>query len=174
MIMRYMKVVFISILLGVPFFDLQASCCASTKKAVQGVSTKFADMQAAVTQGAISVVQQLVEAGYSVDAIDAKGKTALHYAVSAGHENIARYLVANGADVNRQDVWGLTVLADHVFEGNLLAVRLLLALGARVGLEGEDKVELLDAAHRSPSSNRQTIIKLLEDHKPSLGIAVVQ
>lgn len=45
-------------------------------------------------------MQQLLEAGADIDAVNAFGNTPLHIACLNGHESVSRHLVASGAACN--------------------------------------------------------------------------
>lgn len=69
-----------------------------------------------------------------VDSRDARGVTALCYAISAGATGLAEKLIARGADVNVVMENGCSVLGMAVGSGDAKAISLLLKHGANVNL----------------------------------------
>lgn len=65
-----------------------------------------------------------------VDAVDADGRTALHFAAGLGVEEALRALAAAGADLGRLDRQGLTALHMAAGYGRAAAIKALLELGA--------------------------------------------
>jgi ankyrin repeat protein len=59
---------------------------------------------------ALAAAEALVDAGAAIDARDARGRTALHYAAATGYTDVAKMLAAHGADLNAADEDGVTPL----------------------------------------------------------------
>ncbi|KAI5474195.1 26S proteasome non-ATPase regulatory subunit 10, partial [Pseudohyphozyma bogoriensis] len=77
--------------------------------------------------GNLEVVQLLVGAGADVNAVNAKGMTALHYAASKGHVSVGRLLISKGADINTRDRANQLALHRAATTGALPFVHLILA-----------------------------------------------
>ena len=60
---------------------------------------------------ALAAVTRAVEGGADVDAVDARGSTALHHAVDKGFDAVVSYLVAQGAALDAVNARGQTPLA---------------------------------------------------------------
>jgi len=59
---------------------------------------------------ALATAEALLDAGAAIDARDARGRSALHYAASVGYTDVVKLLVERGADLKAVDVDGLTPL----------------------------------------------------------------
>ena len=59
---------------------------------------------------ALATADALLVAGAAVDELDARGRTALHYAAAAGYTDVAKRLVAQGASLLVTDADGVTPL----------------------------------------------------------------
>ena len=57
---------------------------------------------------ALETADALLEAGATIDARDARGRTALHHAAAAGYTDVALLLVERGADLGAADADGVT------------------------------------------------------------------
>lgn len=79
---------------------------------------------------ALRDARTLIAAGAEIDAADARGRTALHYAAEAGSEATVALLLLAGADVERPDGQGDTALHLAVAKGFDPAARALLEAGA--------------------------------------------
>jgi len=112
----------------------------------------------AAREGALDVVQSLIEAGADLDAVDAEGVNALIFATVGGHLETTAALLAAGADPNVADSYGRTVLFAAVdldaAAGRSAAsglgpadiVKLLLAKGADADVALTDKLPIDDRA----------------------------
>ena len=74
----------------------------------------------------------LIDAGASLDAVDAEGATALLHAASEGHARICSLLLALGTDVTARDKGGCTALHVAALEGNVSAIEVLVRGGAKL------------------------------------------
>ncbi|RPI58093.1 MAG: ankyrin repeat domain-containing protein, partial [Lysobacterales bacterium] len=59
---------------------------------------------------ALATADALLAAGAAVDALDGRGRTALHYAASVGYTDVAKRLVEHGASLLVTDADGVTPL----------------------------------------------------------------
>lgn len=83
--------------------------------------------------------------GFSVDARDKEGHTALQWAAYQGFEDLVRFLISQGAAVNAADATGRTALHWAASRGCFNAARILLATNADPKLktdEGETAEQL--------------------------------
>jgi uncharacterized protein len=85
----------------------------------------------AAEAGGLLRVKQLLAAGASVKARDARGRTALMAATYGNRVETARVLIAAGSDVNQADREGVTPLAHAKKQGYDGMVRILEGAGAR-------------------------------------------
>jgi hypothetical protein len=74
----------------------------------------MASLHEAAFQGDPSVVQQLLDIGELVAAVDTEGRTSLHSAARAGHDSVMQLLLARGASVHAADTKRRTPLAMQV------------------------------------------------------------
>lgn len=79
----------------------------------------------------VAVVRLLLSNGADVEAVDAYGATALHYAVDFDTEQALRVLLEHGADVDVQAGDGKTALQMAKNIGNDALVQILIEYGAR-------------------------------------------
>lgn len=92
-----------------------------------------------VPAGAVSA---LLSAGADVNAVDAKGWTALMYAAQTHHDSgleMTKSLVAAGADVNISDAEGQTALMLAAKTNSVKTVKALLEAGARAFVNAKDR-----------------------------------
>jgi ankyrin repeat protein len=59
----------------------------------------------------VDAAQVLVRGGADVEAVDATGRTALHFAASHGFDDFAEFLIAHGADAATEDEDSTTAAA---------------------------------------------------------------
>lgn len=89
-------------------------------------------LQAAARDGNLERVRQLVQEGASLDAVDARGWTALSRAANRGHTEVVRFLAVIGAAVNAVASDGWTPVMRAARGGHFDVVRLLVEHGAAV------------------------------------------
>jgi ankyrin repeat protein len=77
---------------------------------VKGRGREGSPLRAAAYYGRADVAKLLVERGANLNARDAAGRTALHYAAQEGYPDIARLLLEHGAHVNATDASGVAPL----------------------------------------------------------------
>ena len=126
-------------------------------------------LHVACIHGALAVAQLLAPwLSNSLDALDAAGMAALHYASRDGHAPLCRALLANGAEIGVASGTGATPLVLAAEGGHVAVIRVLLSaiddasrrthLGRRVGPEGQTALHA--AAARDAAA---TVAALLED-----------
>lgn len=132
-------------------------------------------LHVACIHGALAVAQLLAPwLSNSLDALDAAGMAALHYASRDGHAPMCRALLANGAEIGAASGTGATPLVLAAEGGHVAVIRVLLLaiddtsrrahLGRRVGPEGQTALHA--AAARDAAA---TIAALLEDIQDARG-----
>jgi len=82
----------------------------------------------AAKSGDKEILQQALESGIEINAVDEMKNTALHYATQNAHLDIMSFLIGHGADLNLQNDKLSTPL--HLTEKNMDAIRILLEAGA--------------------------------------------
>jgi ankyrin repeat protein len=95
----------------------------------------FTVLPAAVAWGDRSIIQDIIDAGADIDAVDAEGdggKTALTVAVGKRDDAMTKFLIDAGADINNWygRYWGLTPLEAAALNNDIDMVRYLLRRGA--------------------------------------------
>jgi len=114
-----------------------------------GVSAAAQAIIASATDGDLDRVRELTEDDpATVSAVDDRGSTALHFAVSAGHLEVADFLLDNGADLAARDVDGDSPLHWAARAGQVPAIDLLLDRGAEIDVRNHGQETPLLAATR--------------------------
>ena len=114
----------------------------------------------AVWQGDVSKVQELVEAGADINAVNAHGMNALMTAAWTGNNEALRILLDAGAEVNqRAKKFGgrSALMLAAMYGGNTETMRLLLDAGADMRAEGDFGNAFVMAAN----SGKNEIVKML-------------
>lgn len=113
--------------------------------------------------GNFEKVEQLVEDGADIEAIEKYGRTPLHFASDEGHEKIVELLTEKGADLNKKngdDGW--TPLHWACKKGRLNVVQVLVNKGAERKIkDGNGKIPL-DIAREQ---GFEEVVKVLEANK---------
>lgn len=86
--------------------------------------------------GDVASLEELLAAGYDIDAKDQHGQTALMVAARKGHTAAARLLIARGAELDHTAKFHLTALMLAVLNGQVAIVRELVEAGADVTVRG--------------------------------------
>jgi len=112
-----------------------------------GAGTTLID---AVKAGDRAGVRTLLKAS-TVNATEADGMTALHWAVRADDAETTQMLLRAGANVNAANRYGITPLSLAATNGNAAITRVLLKAGANVNAAGPDGETVLMTAARAGS-----------------------
>ncbi len=105
---------------------------------------------AAVEEGHVDVVRELLGLGVAVDGVDESGETALVRASRYGRADVVRVLVVEGgADVNKAGMEGKTPLIWACRNGEVDVVQVLLELGADVGIVDDGGRTALEVAREA-------------------------
>ena len=104
----------------------------------------------AIDKGETNLVAALLSRNASVNARDARGRSALRAAVEKGGRNLASSLLAHDADPNTRDVKSATPLHVAAAKGDLEMVDFLIDHGARMDLADKEGRTPVDYAKRSP------------------------
>jgi ankyrin repeat protein len=122
--------------------------------------------------GELEIVQELLNAGWTVDARDEGGCTALMLAASGGQAKIVQLLLDAGADVNARDSRkGMTPLmcllgAGHSARVALKIVKMLLEAGADPNIRANDGSTALNWARER---DHTSVLKLLAQSGAEAG-----
>ena len=134
------------------FFFLFFVCTVFCNTA-QGRAVQTPPLIQAVQSGHMRLIGQLIRGGNEINAIDAWGRTATHYAVARNNRKALNFLLDNGADANLADNDGNTPL-DMWHEH-----------------ENEKMLEILHNAGAKPSftdvEDQQPVISPITDTAPS-------
>lgn len=76
----------------------------------------------------------LLDHGVSIDEIDEKGNSPLHYSIENQNMELVSFLVTRGADVNKRNYFGVAPLHNAVESGFLHTIKLFLSKGADVNV----------------------------------------
>ena len=114
-----------------------------------GVAHADARLIDAVKAGDESAVRALVDQRVNVNAPEADGTTALHFAVHGDDPDIVRVLIRAGADVKAANRYGVTPLWLASVNGNADSVGMLLEAGADANTVSAEGETVLMAAART-------------------------
>ncbi len=95
-----------------------------------GRFTPERDLIEAIKKGSAAIAHAFIAKGASPNATDAKGGSALHWAVGRGNLDVVTLLIAQGADVNVRDAKAQTPLDVAVAKGRLAIADQLRQAGA--------------------------------------------
>lgn len=110
-------------------------------------------------------IRHLLYEGVPVNAVDAIGRTALHYAAVSGVENVIDILIAHGANANAIDAYGHSPLSGAVLRQNLSIVEKLRAAGSSPKVDAP----LTHAAFPARAPQPRPLPSTLGRLPPSLG-----
>ena len=94
------------------------------------------DWQQAAETGAAARLEELLEAGVEVDALDRYGQTALMLAARNGHGDAVRVLLDAGAELDHTAKYSLSALMLAVIHDRPDVVEPLVEAGADLAIEG--------------------------------------
>jgi len=93
-------------------------------------------------------VRLLIDAGASLDAVDATGETTLYDAACEGHARVCSLLLARGASAKVRNAIGLTALYVSAEKGLVAAIEALVHGGAEIDDGGTNITPLAMAVQR--------------------------
>ena len=117
------------------FFVCTVFCNTAQARAVQ-----TPPLIQAVQSGHMRLIGQLIRGGNEINAIDAWGRTATHYAVSMNNQEALKLLLDHGADANLADNRGQTLLDTWQKHKNKEMLKLLHNAGAMPSLSIIDDI----------------------------------
>ena len=128
-----------------------------------------AEWKAAARAGNVEAMEQLLEKGADIDALDEHGQTALMLAAMAGHAAVARFLISRGAKLDHTAKFGLTALMLSVIAGHTDIVRSLVEAGADVtprgtgqsGFNGKTALDLAEARENGGDAPGREMARVL-------------
>jgi uncharacterized protein len=120
-------------------------------------------LKTAVYKGHKSAAEWLLQQGVATDAVNGKGATALHYAVSycSDYTGMAELLLASGADVHIRCNYDRTPLEVAAVEGYIACAKVLIAAGADV-LRVNSK--MMTSLHIAVREGHSALVQLLLEH----------
>jgi len=125
-------------------------------------------MRQAALDGELEIVEELLDAGIAVNAIDKEGHTALMLAAFNGHSDILLALINEGASVDRRDFMGRTSLLYASTGPFPETVKILLDKGAEPNVVDSDE-HFSPLMHAAAEGNLEVVKILLEfEADPSL------
>ncbi len=116
---------------------------------------------AGIADDDVEGVRMLLKARASVNAVDARHRSALMESASEGHEQIARVLCAAGADASLIDQRGSTALMEAARAGAVGIVQLLAEAQPDARVRDSHGRDALTLACQSPHAHAETIRALL-------------
>jgi len=125
---------------------LTATAFTLTAGAASGAGVKIVD---AVKSGDTQAVSALLKQKSDVNAAEADGTTALHYAAHSNNIELARMLLRAGANANAVNRYGVAPLRLAVEAGNATVVEALLKAGANANVTLTDGESILMTAART-------------------------
>lgn len=121
----------------------------------------------AAENGRVKIVNYLLLRGCDINKEDINGNTPLIAAIYSGRQKTIRVLLDQQADINKQNARGNTPLHIAVmkFEYGGDIVKLLLSYNPDTHIKNVGGYTPIDEARRSSSSNKNTIISILNKHE---------
>lgn len=121
----------------------------------------------AVRKNNLKVVQQCISVGFNIDAKDAEGKTALHYACDRGYTPIVKLLLQYRVNLRTTDEAGRTPLHYACFSGHADIIQLLLQNGVPVNAQCQSG---FTASHTASANGMMDSILLLCKYGADLSV----
>lgn len=112
-----------------------AILCLATGNIMERNKSGRTPLHMAVKFGSVEVVQTLIDAGVSIQALDDSGRPPLYYGVIRGEPGVVRALLVAGACPNTQTGRGVSVLHNSAKMGHVEIVQALLEAGADTELQ---------------------------------------
>ncbi|VDP88098.1 unnamed protein product [Echinostoma caproni] len=122
------------------------------------------------SQGKPAIVRMLLEAGCQVDALDAKGNTALHHAAMSGRVVNVQMLLNAGAAIDACNENNWTPLLNAVYWNHAKVASVLIARGADPLIKNKDGRNALHELCRSKSRDSSGLDEILVSILDSLSM----
>jgi hypothetical protein len=132
--------------------------CTQYLVAADQLKENDAALFAAAAAGDLARVQQALEAGADVNAVDPLKRTPLFAAAFCNHPGVADLLVDKGGKVNATDLHGMSPLHVAVIAGGQQVALALIAKGADVNLDGNAERTPL---HLAAATNQAAMVQML-------------
>jgi ankyrin repeat protein len=126
------------------------------------ISNDLTPMMAAAYSDKVKIVNQFLVGGIDPNETNARGYTALHYAVFYGNYEIVSLLLDTGVSANARNNMGQTPIMIAAYYGNTKTIKLLLSKGADstvVDNAGNSALEL------AAKKGKKDIVRLLKTNK---------
>ena len=94
----------------------------------------------------VATINEMLQAGADIEAVDPKGFSPLMLAVYSGSREASHILLVRGANPNGRDKVGNTPLMGACFKGYVELVELLLECGADASLKNQSGADALQLA----------------------------
>ncbi len=118
-----------------------------------------------VSQGDLTIVQGLIDAGVNVNVHDKHGMTALHLALTPDKEEVLKALLKAGANSNIRSALGRTPLMEAALHGYLKTVVILVQAKALVDLQDNRGFTALMLAEMAGHKDIAAYLKLVQNSK---------
>jgi ankyrin repeat protein len=138
---------------------LQKGANINVKAEKEGRTPLMYALEGCKTEPGWELIKLLVNAKADVNAKDANGRTALHYACSDGSLEAVTLLLDNGADIEAKDTDGRTPLIEAALLGRVQVARLLIARGANVNAKSEKGWTPLAAAKKKGFAELESLLR---------------
>ena len=116
----------------------------------------------AAKSGNLDQVQQLVESGADINAVDEHHITPFLWAYFGGHTEVVKYLLSEGGNINHDEFSEGTLLTFAAFTGDVAFIPYLLDAGAEIDHAMPRGGET--ALHHAADNDQTAAIRLLIQH----------
>lgn len=106
---------------------------------VISLSSNGQDIHRTACQGNLAKLDSLLGDTTSINVVDRRGRSLLHYSVGCNREEVFDYLVERGIDINIEENVGWTPLLLAIMQKREVFVQKLLALNAKANFNHENK-----------------------------------